>query len=148
LISFSPVDEFIYLQTQGLYLKARIDVELSSDEDAGPKPDVLTDQKKASISNDAGDEGVSSAEPNAPNRISYSVPKQPDSFTASRVPPVVPSTGEHGCKHPPPTTRRNKPLPHIDQVMTQVEVPPYRRPRSPLDLVVIEVIFGHIFEAF
>jgi hypothetical protein len=32
--------------------------------------------------------------------------------------------------------------------MSQVELPPYHSPRSPLDLVAIEIIFGHIFEAF
>jgi hypothetical protein len=31
--------------------------------------------------------------------------------------------------------------------MTQVELPPYRRSHSPLDLVVVKIIFGHIFEA-
>jgi hypothetical protein len=35
-----------------------------------------------------------------------------------------------------------------DQVMTQIELPPYHRPRSPLDLVAIEIIFGRLFEAF
>jgi hypothetical protein len=33
-------------------------------------------------------------------------------------------------------------------VMTQVELPPYCGPHSPLDLVAIEIIFGRIFEAF
>jgi hypothetical protein len=32
--------------------------------------------------------------------------------------------------------------------MTQLEIPPYRRPRSPLDLVAVENIFGHLFKAF
>jgi hypothetical protein len=32
--------------------------------------------------------------------------------------------------------------------MTQIELPLYRRPRSPLDLVAIEINFGHLFEAF
>jgi hypothetical protein len=32
--------------------------------------------------------------------------------------------------------------------MTQVELPPYCGPHSPLDLVAIEIIFGRIFEAF
>jgi hypothetical protein len=32
--------------------------------------------------------------------------------------------------------------------MSQVELPPCRGPRSPLDLVAIKIIFGHIFEAF
>jgi hypothetical protein len=34
------------------------------------------------------------------------------------------------------------------QVMTQIELPPYRVPQSPLDLVAIEIIFGLLFEAF
>jgi hypothetical protein len=33
-------------------------------------------------------------------------------------------------------------------VITQVELPPYRGPHSPLDLVAVEIIFGRIFEAF
>jgi hypothetical protein len=32
--------------------------------------------------------------------------------------------------------------------MTQIELPPYREPRSPLDLVVVEIIFGRLLEAF
>jgi hypothetical protein len=35
-----------------------------------------------------------------------------------------------------------------DQVMTQIELPPYREPRRPLDLVTIEIIFGCLFETF
>jgi hypothetical protein len=33
-------------------------------------------------------------------------------------------------------------------LMTQIELPLYRGPRSPLDLVTIENIFGYLFEAF
>jgi hypothetical protein len=32
--------------------------------------------------------------------------------------------------------------------MTQIELPPYRGPHSPLDLVAIEIIFGRLFEVF
>jgi hypothetical protein len=32
--------------------------------------------------------------------------------------------------------------------MTQIELPPYRRSRSPLDLVVVEIIIGCLFKAF
>jgi hypothetical protein len=32
--------------------------------------------------------------------------------------------------------------------MSHVELPPYHGPRSPLDLVAIDIIFGRIFEAF
>jgi hypothetical protein len=33
-------------------------------------------------------------------------------------------------------------------MMNQIELPPYHKPRSPLDLVVVEIIFGRLFEAF
>jgi hypothetical protein len=32
--------------------------------------------------------------------------------------------------------------------MTHIELPPYCEPQSPLNLVAIEIIFGHLFEAF
>jgi hypothetical protein len=32
--------------------------------------------------------------------------------------------------------------------MIQIELPPYRGPRSLLHLVVVEIVFGRIFEAF
>jgi hypothetical protein len=32
--------------------------------------------------------------------------------------------------------------------VTQIEIPPYRRPHIPLDLVATEIIFGRIFEVF
>jgi hypothetical protein len=32
--------------------------------------------------------------------------------------------------------------------MNQIEFPPYHEPRSPLDLVAVEIIFGRLFEAF
>jgi hypothetical protein len=47
-----------------------------------------------------------------------------------------------------PATKRNKLIRQADQVMNQVELPPYREPHSPLDLVAIEIMLGHIFEAF
>jgi hypothetical protein len=33
-------------------------------------------------------------------------------------------------------------------VMTQIELPPYHGPHSPLDLVTVEIVFGRIFEVF
>jgi hypothetical protein len=91
---------------------------------------------------------VSSAEPITPNPISFGVLKQSDPSTAVRVPIDVPPTSWRGSKRPPPTTRPNKPILQVDQVMTQVELPLYHRPHSPLDLVAIEIIFGCIFEMF
>jgi hypothetical protein len=111
-------------------------------------PDTPADRKKASAGDDAGDKGASSVEPSAPNPTSSSMWKQAYSFIAGRVPPVVPSAGGRGRKRPPPATRWNKPIPQTNQVMTHIELPPYHRPHSPLDLVVIKIIFGRIFEAF
>jgi hypothetical protein len=45
-------------------------------------------------------------------------------------------------------TKRFDPGHRADQVMIQVELPPYRRPHSPLDLVASYIIFRRMFEAF
>jgi hypothetical protein len=60
----------------------------------------------------------------------------------------VPLARGHGQKHLPIVAKRAKPVPHVDQVTTQVELPPFHELRSPLNLVAIEIVFGHIFEAF
>jgi hypothetical protein len=132
------------LQTQGLYLEVHKDVEVSSGEDDVPKTDALVDQKK-STDDDAEDEGASSAEPITTNAINFSAPGQFDPFATIRVAAPVLPTGKRGRKCPLPATKRNRPL---DQVMTQIENPPYHGPRSPLDLVAIEINFGCIFEVF
>jgi hypothetical protein len=61
---------------------------------------------------------------------------------------MVPPARGRGRKRPPILMKRSILVPHVDKVMTQVELPPFRGPRSPLDLVAIEIIFGCIFEAF
>jgi hypothetical protein len=33
-------------------------------------------------------------------------------------------------------------------MIIQIELPPYHVSRSPLDLIVVEIIFGRLFEAF
>jgi hypothetical protein len=110
-----------------------VDVELSSDDDVPrPKPDALADQT-VQDGDDTGDGGASSVESTACNLISST---------------IALSTGRRGRKHPPPATKRSRPIPQIDQVMTQVELPLYCGPCSPLDLVAIEIIFVRIFEAF
>jgi hypothetical protein len=45
------------------------------------------------------------------------------------------------------TTKRSDPGHHADQVMYQVELPPYYGPQSPFDLVAFEIVFGRMFEA-
>jgi hypothetical protein len=116
------------LQIQDPYPKALIDVEVSSGEDDVSRPTASANKLKKSAVDDAKDGGVSSAEPIAPNPISSGTPGQSDpSIAAWVVAPVLPS-GKHGQKCPLPATRRNKPL---DQVMTQIKLPPYHGPIVP-----------------
>jgi hypothetical protein len=91
---------------------------------------------------------VYSAEEIAPNPISSDTLERADPSTTAQVSRIVPLAGGRGHKRPPPATRWSKPIPSVDQVMTQVELPPYRGPRSPLDLVAIEVIYGRMFVVF
>jgi hypothetical protein len=46
------------------------------------------------------------------------------------------------------TSRRSDPSKQATQVTTQIELPPYRGPRSPLDLTPLEIVFVRKFEAF
>jgi hypothetical protein len=114
-------------------------VEVSSGED---------DVTKKSAGDDARDGEASSAESIAPNPIKPSTPVQIDPSVADRAASTDPPVGGRRCKHPPPVPKQKQALPSADQVMTQIELPPYRGPRSPLDLVIVEIIFGRIFEAF
>jgi hypothetical protein len=49
---------------------------------------------------------------------------------------------------PPIAAKQPISVPHVDQVTTQVELPPFHELCSPLDMVAIEIVFGCIFEAF
>jgi hypothetical protein len=102
-----------------MYPEARIDVEVSIGEDDVPKPDASTSQREAPDDNDAGDGGVSSAEPKAPNPISSSTLKQSNPSTTDLVSTDVPPSGRRGHKHLA-ATRRNKSLLRDHQVITQV----------------------------
>jgi hypothetical protein len=44
-------------------------------------------------------------------------------------------------------SKRKQPTPLADQVMTHIELPSYRGSQSPLDLVAVEIVFGHLFKA-
>jgi hypothetical protein len=109
-------------------------------------PDVSADQKM-SASDDAGDEGVSSVEPTTPGPIRSGVPEKSKPSTTNQV-LVVPPSDRRGRKSLHAAARRSKSVHPVDQVMTQVELPRYHGHHHPLDSVAIEIIFGHIFEAF
>jgi hypothetical protein len=85
---------------------------------------------------------VSSAEPFALNPISSGAPDQTNPSTADRINKATLPTGGHRRKRPPLATRQMRPLSQTDQVMTQIELPPYHRLHIPLDLVTIEIILG------
>jgi hypothetical protein len=76
------------------------------------------------------------------------MPEQSKPSVTDWVLVIAPFSGKRGCKHPPPVTKRSKPITSVDQVMSQVELPPYHGPCSPLNLGAIKIIFGCIFEAF
>jgi hypothetical protein len=118
-------------------------VEVCSGEDDVPEPNAWSGKQKKLASDDAEDEGVSSAEPITPNPISYGMHGQSNPSVVVRVATPDLPTGKCGRKRPPSAPKRNRSL---DQVMTQIEIPLYCGPRSPLDLVAIEIVFGRIFE--
>jgi hypothetical protein len=126
-----------------------VHVNLSNDDDVElvSKPDVPA-IKKGSAGDDTGGDGVTSVEPVAPGTISSTVLEQSKPSVANRVLCIVPSSGKRGRKRSPPVTKQSKQITSADQVMFQVELPPYRGPHSSLDLFAIEIIFGRIFEAF
>jgi hypothetical protein len=93
-------------------------------------------------------EGISSAEPIALDPISSNMSTQAHPSIADRVISSAPSAGGQKRKHPLPIPMRKPTKSSADQVMVQIELPRYRGPRHHLDLVAIEIIFGHLFEVF
>jgi hypothetical protein len=103
---------------------------------------------KEPAGDDADGGGATSAEHIAPNPIDSNLPGQAHPSVVDRVNATAPSADGQKRKHPPPALKRKQSKPPVDQVMTQIELPPYHGPRSPLDLVAIEINFGCLSEAF
>jgi hypothetical protein len=114
-------------------------VELSNSDDDVPKEPT---------GDDADGGGASSAEHIAPNLIGSNVLGQAHPSVVNRVDAIAPLPSGQKRKCSPPTLKRKQSKPLSDQVMTQIELPPYRRSQSPLNLVHVEIIFGHLFKAF
>jgi hypothetical protein len=123
-------------------------MEVSSGKDDVLKPDAPATEQKKSIGDDAEDGGVSSTEPITPDPISSNTLEQTDPSITNQAASSNPSTSRRGHTRPSPIPKRKHALSSVDQVMTQIALPPYHAPHNPLDLVVVEIIFGHIFEAF
>jgi hypothetical protein len=119
---------------------------LSGDDD--PQINASTAKLHAPDGDDAEGEGVSLVEPIAPAPIGSNASVQTDHSATNRATFGAPSAGGHKWKRPPTVPKRKQVKTLADQVMTQIDLPPYHGPQSPLDLVAIEIIFGRLFEAF
>jgi hypothetical protein len=104
---------------QNLYPDHQVDVELSDGDD-----NVL----KKPTSDDADDGGATSAEHITPNLIGSNAVGQAHPLVANWVDATTPSTGGQKRKCPPRALKYKQSKTPSDQVMTQIELPPYRRP--------------------
>jgi hypothetical protein len=135
--------------TQGAFPKIVAYIVLYSDDDdvAYPPEHDAPAMPKGSTDDDIGVVGVASAETLVPGLIGTDVRNLPRPSVTDWVPIVLPARG-HCRKHLLIAAKQPKLVPHADQVTTQVELTPFHGLRSPLDFVAIEIVFGHIFQAF
>jgi hypothetical protein len=82
----------------------------------------------------------------APNPIGSSSVGEFRPSAADRTNAAAPSGGGPRKKCVALRTKRKQGQAPVNQVT--IELPPYRGPRSPLDLVAVDHIFGRLFEAF
>jgi hypothetical protein len=99
---------------------------------------------KEPAGDDVDGRGAILAEHVAPNPIVSNLLGQAHPSAVDQVEATAPSAGGQKRKHPLPTLKRKQSKLPDNQGMTQIKLPPYRGPRSPLDLVVIEIIFGRL----
>jgi hypothetical protein len=98
------------------------------------------------VGDDAEGNGAPSAEALAPNPIGSSSAGETRPSTADQAVPTTPSSGGQKKKCIVLGTKRKHDKVADDQVI--IELPLYRGSQSPLDIVVVEHIFGRLFEAF
>jgi hypothetical protein len=134
---FLTIYTFLWLVAQDLYPDQEIDVALSNEDNVGLNEPV---------SDDARGNGAPSAETLAPNPIESSSAGGIRPSSVDQVVPTAPSSGGQKKKCVVLGTKCKHNKAANDQVI--IELPPYREPRSPLDIVVVEHLFGRLFEAF
>jgi hypothetical protein len=83
-----------------------------------------------------------------PTRLGPALWGQTHHSAANQVDTTAPSGSGQKMKCVMLAPKRKPSKPSADQVMTQIELPPYHRLQSPLDLITVEIIFGCLFEAF
>jgi hypothetical protein len=122
---------------QDLYPEHQVDVEVPNEDNNGWKEHV---------GDHAGGVGAPLVEAFAVNPIGSSAAETPRPSAADQTIATAPSRSGQEKKHVALGTKRKQDKPLADQVI--IELPPYRGPRSPPDLVTVEHIFGCLFEAF
>jgi hypothetical protein len=96
-------------------------------------------EQKEPASDDAEGEGAPSVEALTPNPIGSSLAGEPYPSTTDQTIIAVPSGVGQKKKHVALGTKHKQDKDLADQVI--IELPPYHRTRSPLDLVDVEHIF-------
>jgi hypothetical protein len=102
--------------TQNLYLDRQVDVELSDGDNNGWKKPSGDDTKGG---------GASSVEQIAPKLISSSVLEQVHTSVVDQVDTTIPSASGQTRKRAPLSLKCKQSKPPANQVMTQIELPPY-----------------------
>jgi hypothetical protein len=100
-------------------------VEVSSGDDDAPKVDASVAELRVPTGDEADGEGTSSAEPIAPGPIRSNTSAHVDPFVADWVVSSTPSADGQKRKRPPPVPKRKSTKSSVDQVMIQIELPPY-----------------------
>jgi hypothetical protein len=137
LTFFLAIYTFLWLATQDLYLNRKIFVALSDEDNAGPNEPV---------GDDARGNRAPSAGTLAPNPIGSNSAGETCPLATDQVVPTALSGGGQKEKHVMLGTKRKHNKVADDQVI--IELPPYHGPQSPLDIVIIEHLFGRLFDDF
>jgi hypothetical protein len=129
--------ESVLIIHQDLYHARPVDAELSDSNHDG-QDDPTRD--------DDGGQGAPSAVPTVPNLIGFGIAEQVRPSAADQLTTAAPlDNGQPKKKHLVLVFKR-KQLTPSDQVT--IELFPHHVPQSPLSLVAVKLIFGHLFEAF
>jgi hypothetical protein len=134
---FKSFHESILIIYQDLYPARPVNAELSdSNHDGQDNP----------MGDDDGGQGAHLVEPTIPNLIGSGMAEEVCPSAADQLITAAPlGSGQPKKKHLVLISKRKQPAPS-DQVTT--ELFPHHVPRSHLDLVAVNLLFGHLFEAF
>jgi hypothetical protein len=136
LVFFHAINTFLWLVTQDLYPDREIDVALSDEDNVRPNEP---------IGDDVEGNGAPSVETLTPNLIGSNSAWETRPSVVDQDVSTTPSGGGQKKKRVVLGTKRKHDKATDDQVI--IELSPYRGPRSPLDIVVVEH-FLCLFEAF